>query len=101
MQDIGRVSYIRHSSTAYLNAIVKWKVTVLAVVASLTLATASAALAGSGVGGVFNLGKTNTVNAITKLTGSVTGDLHYRGKQRGYSGTCRWGSDDKRHRVRQ
>jgi hypothetical protein len=56
-----------------LKAIVKWKLTVLAVVASLTLATASAALAGSGVGGVFNLGKTNTVNAITKLTGSVAG----------------------------
>jgi hypothetical protein len=56
-----------------LKAIVKWKLTVLAVVASLTLATASAALAGSGVGGVFNLGKTNTVNAMTKLTGSVTG----------------------------
>ena len=56
-----------------LKAIVKWKLTVLAVVASLTLATASVALAGSGVGGVFNLGKTNTVNAITKLTGSVAG----------------------------
>jgi hypothetical protein len=38
-----------------------------------TLATASVALAGSRVGGVFNLGKTNTVNAITKLTGSVAG----------------------------
>lgn len=41
-----------------LKVIVKWKLSVLAVVASLTLATASAALAGSGVGGVFNLGKT-------------------------------------------
>lgn len=49
------------------------KLVILAVVASLTLATASAALAGSGVGGVFNLGKTNTVNAITRLTGSVAG----------------------------
>jgi hypothetical protein len=56
-----------------LKAIVKWKLSVLAVVASLTLATTSVALAGSGVGGVFNLGKTNTVNAITKLTGSVAG----------------------------
>jgi hypothetical protein len=56
-----------------LKVIVKWKLSVLAVVASLTLATASVALAGSGVGGVFNLGKTNTVNAITKLTGSVAG----------------------------
>jgi hypothetical protein len=49
------------------------KFTVLAVAAALTLGTASAALAGSGVGGVFNLGKTNTVNAITTLVGSVTG----------------------------
>jgi hypothetical protein len=49
------------------------KFTVLAVAAALTLGTASAAFAGSGIGGVFNLGKTNTVNAITKLTGSVAG----------------------------
>jgi hypothetical protein len=49
------------------------KFTVLAVAAALTLGTASAALAGSGVGGVFNLGKINTVNAISKLKGSVDG----------------------------
>jgi hypothetical protein len=49
------------------------KFTVLAVVMALTLGSASAALAGSGIGGVFNLGVTNTVNAITKLTGSVAG----------------------------
>jgi hypothetical protein len=49
------------------------KFTVLAVAAALTLGTASAALAGSGVGGVFNLGKINTVNAITTLVGSVSG----------------------------
>jgi hypothetical protein len=49
------------------------KFTVMAVATALTLGTASAALAGSGVGGVFNLGKTNTVNAITTLVGSVTG----------------------------
>src|SRR5829696_9302403 len=49
------------------------KFTVLAVAAALTLGTASTALAGSGIGGVFNLGVTNTVNAITKLTGSVAG----------------------------
>ena len=36
------------------------KFTLLAVVAALTLGTASAALAGSGVGGVFNLGVKNT-----------------------------------------
>jgi hypothetical protein len=49
------------------------KFTVLAVVTALTLATASVAVAGSGIGGVFNLGQTNTVNAITKLTGTVVG----------------------------
>jgi hypothetical protein len=49
------------------------KFTVLAVVTALTLATASVAVAGSGIGGVFNLGVTNTVNAITKLTGNVAG----------------------------
>jgi len=43
------------------------------MVGALTLLTASAAIAGSGVGGVFNLGKVNTVNAITKLTGIVPG----------------------------
>ncbi len=49
------------------------KFTLLAVVAALTLGTASAALAGSGVNGVFNLGVNNTVNAITKLVGTVAG----------------------------
>jgi hypothetical protein len=56
-----------------LRALTKGKYILLAVVAALTLATASVAVAGSGVGGVFNLGQTNTVNAITKLVGSVTG----------------------------
>jgi hypothetical protein len=49
------------------------KFTVLAVVAALTLATASTALAGVGVGAVFNLGVVNAVNAITTLVGSVGG----------------------------
>jgi hypothetical protein len=56
-----------------LRALTTGKYILLAVVAALTLATASVAVAGSGVGGVFNLGQTNTVNAITKLVGSVTG----------------------------
>jgi hypothetical protein len=34
---------------------------------------ATAALAGTGVGGIFNLGQTNTVNHVTTLTGSETG----------------------------
>ena len=45
----------------------------LAVILALTAGVASSALAGTGVGGVFNLGKVNTVNAITKLAGSVPG----------------------------
>jgi hypothetical protein len=49
------------------------KYTLLAVVTALTLVTASAAFAGSGIGGVFNLGVSNSVNAITALTGSVAG----------------------------
>lgn len=56
-----------------LRVLTRRKFTVLSVVAALTLATASAALAGSGIGGVFNLGVSNTVNAITGLTGSVGG----------------------------
>jgi hypothetical protein len=49
------------------------KLTVLAVVTALTLVTASAAFAGSGIGGVFNLGVTNSVDAITTLVGNVAG----------------------------
>src|SRR5918912_1319871 len=45
----------------------------LALVLALVFGVASMALAGTGVGGVFNLGVTNTVNALTKLTGSVAG----------------------------
>ena len=36
------------------------------------LLIATAALAGSGIGGVFNLGVTNSVNARTQLQGSTT-----------------------------
>jgi hypothetical protein len=56
-----------------LGALVRGKLTILAVMAALTLGTASVALAGTGVGGVFNLGFSNTVNAITSLVGSVAG----------------------------
>jgi len=46
-----------------------------AAVSSVTL-VASAAFAGTGIGAVFNLGKTNAVNAPTQLRGSVnTGQL--------------------------
>ncbi len=46
------------------------KASVLACVVVLTVGLASTALAGTGVGGVFNLGQTNTVNAISTLYGS-------------------------------
>jgi hypothetical protein len=56
-----------------LRALTRGKYTLLVVVAGLTLAAASVAVAGQGVGGVFNLGVTNTVNAITTLLGTVSG----------------------------
>ena len=43
----------------------------LAVVLAVVLGLASAALAGTGVGATFNLGKTNTVNRLTQLVGST------------------------------
>jgi len=43
----------------------------LTVVVALTLATLTPAFAGTGVGAVFNIGATNTVNALTYLKGSV------------------------------
>ena len=45
----------------------------LAVILALTVGVASTAVAGSGVGATFNLGKVNTVNAVSKLVGSVAG----------------------------
>jgi hypothetical protein len=45
----------------------------LAVILALSVGLASTALAGTGVGARFDLGKVNTVNAITKLVGSVAG----------------------------
>lgn len=47
----------------------------LAVVVALVLGVSSKALAGTGVGDVFNLGKINTVDALSKLVGSTTGPL--------------------------
>jgi hypothetical protein len=40
---------------------------------ALTVGLATTALAGTGVGALFNLGKTNTVNAMSSLVGSVAG----------------------------
>ncbi|MEX2237344.1 MAG: hypothetical protein WEB00_07405 [Dehalococcoidia bacterium] len=48
----------------------------LGVVAGVLLVSASSVVAGSGVGGVFNLGQTNTVDgAQTKLVGSHNGAM--------------------------
>jgi len=46
---------------------------VLGSVVSLVMLTATAAFAGSGVGGVFNLGKYNGVNGTTALAGRTNG----------------------------
>jgi hypothetical protein len=45
----------------------------LAVILALTVGLASTALAGTGIGARFDLGKTNAVNAVTRLVGSVGG----------------------------
>jgi hypothetical protein len=45
----------------------------VAVMMAMLLGVATTALAGTGVGARFDLGKTNTVNAVTKLVGSVAG----------------------------
>jgi hypothetical protein len=45
----------------------------LASVMTVMLCTAAAALAGTGVGGIFNLGQSNSVNATSTLTGSTAG----------------------------
>ena len=41
----------------------------LAVILALSVGVASTALAGTGVGATLNLGKTNTVNAVSTLVG--------------------------------
>src|SRR4028119_455318 len=45
----------------------------VALVLALVFGVATTALAGTGVGARFQLGQTNTVNAVTKLVGSVAG----------------------------
>ena len=40
--------------------------------ATVVALAATSALAGTGVGGVFNLGKTNSVNAASSLTGKTS-----------------------------
>jgi len=50
----------------------------LAGMTGAALFTTTSALAGSGVGGVFNLGQTNTVNAETALSGTTGGGPQLR-----------------------
>jgi hypothetical protein len=45
----------------------------VAVIIVLTVGLATTALAGTAVGAPFNLGKTNTVIAMSSLVGSVAG----------------------------
>jgi hypothetical protein len=47
----------------------------LAVVLAVTLGAATTALAGTGVGDTFNLGKLNTVNRISSLVGNTSGAM--------------------------
>jgi hypothetical protein len=42
---------------------------------AVAMLTATTALAGTGIGAVFNLGKTNTVNATSRLAGKTSGPL--------------------------
>jgi hypothetical protein len=51
------------------------KGTVVGVVVAMACLAATSALAGTGVGAVFNLGRTNTVNATSGLKGSQKGSM--------------------------
>ena len=42
---------------------------------TLAVTSSAVALAGTGVGGVFNLGQTNTVNKTTKLAGATSASM--------------------------
>lgn len=50
-----------------------YKGVALGAVVSITLLSAQAAFAGTGVGAIFNLGRTNSVNGTTTLTGTTAG----------------------------
>jgi hypothetical protein len=47
----------------------------LAVILALVFGAAATALAGTGVGATFNLGKSNTVNRVSSLVGSHAGSM--------------------------
>ena len=50
-----------------------YKGIVLGAVVSILVLVASTAVAGTGIGGIFNLGQTNTVNATSALSGASVG----------------------------
>ena len=58
-------------------AVVRRRVSVISA-GLLVLVVAGTAAAGSGIGGVFNLGATNTVNALTQLVGNYSKMLHIK-----------------------
>ena len=62
-----------YDSISTKEAIMKAMLCALAGALAAVLITTTSALAGSGVGGVFNLGQTNTVNGTSVLTGSSAG----------------------------
>ncbi len=55
--------------------LIRGKVTVLAVVVVATVMGTSSALAGTGIGGIFNLGQLNTVDAQSQLRGTANNAL--------------------------
>jgi hypothetical protein len=63
---VGRVMRIGRATVFFMG---------LAVTLALLFGVASTALAGTGVGAVFNLGKTNSVNKISALVGSAAGPI--------------------------
>ena len=63
---VGRVMWVGRAAVFFMG---------LAVTLALLFGVASTALAGTGVGDVFNLGKTNGVNKISTLVGSVSGSM--------------------------
>ena len=63
---VGRVMWVGRATVFLMG---------LAVILALVFGVASTALAGTGVGAVFNLGKTNSVNKLSALVGSVSGPM--------------------------
>ena len=55
------------------SAIMKMRPALFGAAAAALVLTTTSALAGSGVGGVFNLGQVNTVDAQTSLNGNPQG----------------------------